>query len=151
MQDAARSIREASQINLLRNTWFLGLIMEACGSAKYEEALRQVHAMVPIWRKDVAAKTAATERAAELERLSAATIAGLAGWDAKYAAAKPVGLLSTPSSHMVSRALLQTVLKKLNELEPGIRLGGHGMGRAPELLGAAMVSNSSSSSFCFLF
>jgi hypothetical protein len=39
---------------------------------------------------------------------------------------------------MVSRALLQTVLKKLNKLEPRMRLGGHNMGRAPALLGAFM-------------
>jgi hypothetical protein len=130
--------------------------MEACGPAKYEEALRQVYAMVPIWRKNVAAhnlrkeeKTAArertrvrateraTERAAVLESERAATIAGLAGWDAKYAAANPVEL-STPSSHMVSRALLQTVLKKLNELEPRMRLGGHNMGRATKELDDVM-------------
>jgi hypothetical protein len=74
--------------------------------------------MVLIWCKNVAAgilrkaeKTAATERAAELERQSAAAIVGLAGWDAKYAAANPVRL-STPTSHMVSRALLQTVLTR---------------------------------------
>jgi hypothetical protein len=42
-EDAARAIREASQINLLRNTGCLGLIMEACGPAKYEETLRQVY------------------------------------------------------------------------------------------------------------
>ena len=48
----------------------MGLIMEACGPAKYEEALRQVWAQVPIWRRLVAAdnlrkaeKTAARERA----------------------------------------------------------------------------------------
>jgi hypothetical protein len=39
---------------------------------------------------------------------------------------------------MVSRALLQTVLKKLNELEPRMRLGGHNMGRAPLLLDDVM-------------
>ena len=98
---------------------------------------------MPIWRRLVAAdnlrkaeKTAAkvratklkSERATELESERAATTAQLAGWDAKCAAANPVRL-STPSSHMVSRALLQTVLKKLNELEPRMRLGGHNMGR----------------------
>jgi hypothetical protein len=99
-----------------------------------------------IWRKKVAAvnlrkaeKTAATERAteraAELERERAATIAGLAGWDAKCAAAQP---LRTPTIHMVSRALLQTVLKKLTELEPRMRLGGHSMGRATKELDDVM-------------
>jgi hypothetical protein len=39
---------------------------------------------------------------------------------------------------MVSRGLVQAVLKKLNELEPSMRLGGHSMGRAPELLDDAM-------------
>jgi hypothetical protein len=111
--------------------------MEAYGPAKYEEALRQVHAMAigehAIWREEVAAdnlrkaeKTGAateraTERAAELEReRRAATIAGLAPWGAKYAAANPMAL-STPSSHMVSRGLVQAVLKKLSELEPSMR------------------------------
>jgi hypothetical protein len=39
---------------------------------------------------------------------------------------------------MVSRALLQTVLKKLNELEPSMRLGGHSMGRATKELDDVM-------------
>jgi hypothetical protein len=39
-------IREAREINLLSSTGCLQLIMEAYGPAKYEEALRQVHAMV---------------------------------------------------------------------------------------------------------
>jgi hypothetical protein len=39
---------------------------------------------------------------------------------------------------MVSRAPLQTVLKKLNELEPRMRLGGHNMGREPLLLDDVM-------------
>jgi hypothetical protein len=67
---ADEAIREARQINLLRNTGCLQLIMEAHGPAKYEEALvRQVWAQVPIWRRLVAAdnlrkaeKTAARER-----------------------------------------------------------------------------------------
>ena len=82
-KDTARAIYEAREINLLSSTGCLQLIWEAYGSVKYEEALRQVHAMVigehAIWRKKVAAvnlrkaeKTAATERAteraAELER-----------------------------------------------------------------------------------
>ena len=45
-EDAARAIREARQINLLSSKGCLQLIMEAYGPAKYEEALRQVHAMV---------------------------------------------------------------------------------------------------------
>jgi hypothetical protein len=51
----------------------------------------------------------ATERATVLESERAATIAALAPWDAKYAAANPIRL-STPSSHMVSRGLVQAVL-----------------------------------------
>jgi hypothetical protein len=73
-----------------------------------------------IWRVKVAAdnlrkaeKTAATERATEraavLERERAATIAEMADWDATYNAANPVGL-SAPTSHMVSRGLVQAVV-----------------------------------------
>jgi hypothetical protein len=58
-EDAARAIYEAREINLLSSTVCLQLIMEACGPAEYEEALRQVHAVVigehAIWRVKVAA------------------------------------------------------------------------------------------------
>ena len=67
----------------------------------------------------------------------AAVIAEMTAWDAKWAAENPVGL-QTPGSHMVCRALVQTVLKKENELEPRMRLGGHNMGLALVLLDDAM-------------
>jgi hypothetical protein len=92
--------------------------MEGFGPAQHNEALRRLACLIRpggTWERLVAAdnlrraeKTAATERAAELERQAAATIAGLADWDAKCAAANPVGL-STPTSHMVSRGLVQAV------------------------------------------
>jgi hypothetical protein len=55
----------------------------------------------------------------------AAVVAEVAPWDAVWAAA-----LGSPCdySHMVSRALVQTVLK----MENNMRFGGHNMGKAPQ-------------------
>jgi hypothetical protein len=72
-EDADEAIREASHINGLINAGFMDLIMEGFGPAKHEEALQRLAALVPIWRKNVAAdvlkkaeKTAARERATQL-------------------------------------------------------------------------------------
>jgi hypothetical protein len=46
----------------------------------------------------------------------------------------PHGAVDAASSHMVCRALVQTVLASSEKLRP--RLGGHNMGPAPALLGA---------------
>ena len=75
----------------------------------------------------------ATARAALLESERAATIAALADWDATYNAANPVGL-STPTSHQVSRGLVQAVV--IGKLKN--RLGGHNIGMANELLNDVM-------------
>ena len=83
--------------------------------------------------KKTAATERATERAAVLESERAAVVAERADWDATYNTANPVGLLK-PTSHMVSRGLVQAVaIGKLKN-----RLGGHNIGLAPELLDDTM-------------
>jgi hypothetical protein len=113
---------EAIGYNLLLHEGGMELIMEGFGPAQHKEARRQLACLMRsgTWEGLVAAdnlrrateraaRARARARAAELERQAAATIAGLADWDAKCAAANPVGL-STPTSHMVSRGLVQAVV-----------------------------------------
>jgi hypothetical protein len=84
-------------------------------------------------QQKLAAKVAALQYPEE----RAAVVAARARWDAEWAQLRrEVPALSTPSSHMVCRSIVQTALigklKKENEL----RLGGHNLGPAPLLLGA---------------
>jgi hypothetical protein len=149
-EHTAREIYEAREINLLSSTGCLRPIWEACGHAKYEEALRQLHAMVigehAIWRKEVAAvnlrkaeKTAATERpterAAVMESERAAVVAERADWDATYNTANPVGLYAPASeSHGEPRACAGSGHWQAQEQA----LGGHNIGLVPELLDDVM-------------
>jgi hypothetical protein len=143
--DAEEAIREAKDIRVLINDGRMELISERYGEAKQQEAYQFVVEMLPIWRENMArykksfkrpsaARAKNKKRATQIAAMQspeerAAVVAEMAPWDAKWEAANPFGL-STPSNHMVSRALVQTMLKKLNELEPRMRPGGHTMGRA---------------------
>jgi hypothetical protein len=108
--DADEAIREASEIAELRNDGRMSLIA-AYGEAKQQEAFQFILEMLPIWCSTVArykarkaskraATESATERATELAKERSATITERAPWDAAWAAANPMALL-TPSSHMV--------------------------------------------------
>jgi hypothetical protein len=138
-EDAAQAICEAIEYNLLLHEGEMELIMEGFGPAQHKEALRQLACLIRsgTWERLVAAdnlrrateraaRARARARAAELERQAAATIAGLADWDAKCAAALS---LRAPTSHMVSRGLVQAVV--IGKLKN--RLGGHNIGLAPEI------------------
>jgi hypothetical protein len=146
-EDAAQAISEAIEYNVLLHAGEMELIWEGFGPAQHKEALRQVACLIRsgTWERLVAAdnlrkaeKTAARERATAratvLESERAATIASLADWDATYNTANPIGL-SSPTSHMVSRGLVQSELL-IGKLKN--RLGGHNIGLAPELLDDVM-------------
>ena len=151
--DAEKAIREASEIAVLINDGRMVLIGERYGEAKQQEAYQFCFEMLPIWTKQVAKfkkvipwrkltgnyakikkeKLAVMVAAMQSPEERAATIAEMADWDATYNAANPVGL-STPTSHQVSRGLVQAVV--IGKLKN--RLGGHNIGMANKLLDDVM-------------
>jgi hypothetical protein len=144
--DAEKAIREASEIAVLINDGRMLLIGERYGEAKQQGAYQFIFEMLPIWDKIVAGckkknelkrakpkKLAAKVAAMQSPEERAAVVAERAPWDATYNTANPVEL-STATSHMVSRGLVQAVL--IGKLKN--RLGGHNIGLAPELLADTM-------------
>jgi hypothetical protein len=141
--EAEEAIRGVNDIRGLIDDGRMELIAKRYGKAKQQEAFHFILEIevLPIWsltfarykkkkalkraaRKKLAAQTAAME----LPEERAAVIADVAPWDAKWAAENPVGQMQTPGSHMVCRALVQTVLIDKLKKENELRLGGHNMG-----------------------